>query len=258
LGDQPVVSNADVRRNLDQIDAGEFNAAKESSPQRTGRRPGHLVVGYSMLNYLEAELPPSASRYLRESMFGGDAAAAHILTINTPRRWQGLIALAAYYLGTPIAAYRAILEHVWSHASPTLQSEANWDLRLLRSMFRAGRFEVPLTGVHKVYRGVGGIDRKAAIRGLSWTTSRDVACWFALSQTYGSREPLVVTAEVDARDIIYFDNGRSEAEVILRRIPSAVVDADRSSWKDTAERQKFEIQSRNVEAFERLAERFHS
>jgi hypothetical protein len=164
---------------------------------------------------LESSLPKSALSYLRDGLFSGETEPAAWLVFYTPRLFRGLLVLAAYYLGTPNPGYGRILRDVWSMDSASLLTDAGWDIRRLRAVFRAGRLQAPFDGTQTIYRGVAGVDFKTACRGLSWTTSRDIACWFALRGSYGEREPIVVTAQVDASDIIYFDDERNESEVLF-------------------------------------------
>jgi len=54
-----------------------------------------------------------------------------------------------------------------------------------------------------------------AARGLSWTTSRAVACLFATihSCSAGAR-PLVLVADIPKGAFVHHDNGRSEHELV--------------------------------------------
>jgi hypothetical protein len=204
---------------------------------------------------LESSLPKSALSYLRDGLFSGETEPAAWLVFYTPRLFRGLLVLAAYYLGTPNPGYGRILRDVWSMDSASLLTDAGWDIRRLRAVFRAGRLQAPFDGTQTIYRGVAGVDFKTACRGLSWTTSRDIACWFALRGSYGEREPIVVTAQVDASDIIYFDDERNESEVITSRIPSAQVDFDPSSWAAAAERKIVATRRADLELLAQLEAR---
>jgi hypothetical protein len=185
---------------------------------------------------LERKLPKVAADHLYDGLFGGEADSGSALALASPDEFRGWVALTAYYLGTPNPGYRTILQQVWQHEAGYLQSFG--DLGLIRRMFRAGRYEVPLSGVHRVYRGVAGVDVKEASNGISWTTSRDVACWFAMREAYGERQPLVIAADIDAAHVVYYSNGRSEHEVIFGRRVVGQADPDRASWEAAAERNK--------------------
>jgi hypothetical protein len=64
---------------------------------------------------------------------------------------------------------------------------------------------------------------------VSWTTNRDVACWFAYR--YRQDQPIVLHAQVDASEVVYYEDNRYEQEVILRRMVPALVDAFPLTWK---------------------------
>lgn len=61
----------------------------------------------------------------------------------------------------------------------------------------------------RVYRGCGilGYD------GMSWTTSRETAVWFA--QRYGNNLPTILSGYVEPKDIIARHNNRDEKEVVV-------------------------------------------
>lgn len=72
----------------------------------------------------------------------------------------------------------------------------------------------------------------------SWTTDRDLACWFAMrfADLHGS--PLVLTADVAKRDIALFTNERSESEAVLIRPPAARIDGDAGDWTRCCQRKQ--------------------
>jgi hypothetical protein len=93
-------------------------------------------------------------------------------------------------------------------------------------------FEGPVT----IFRGVSGIGLRARAPGLSWTTSRDVACWYAHRYPFLQGAPLVLTAQVDGSELIYYENNRFEQEAIPARIPRALVDPNPSTWVEAMKR----------------------
>jgi len=114
--------------------------------------------------------------------------------------------------------------------------EVKHDVGFVRRLFKAARFEhwFPDTET-AIYRGACGIDVKTAAKGLSWTTSRDVAYWFAFRHI-GRGEPIVVTARVESSKVSHFDNDRPEMEVILRHSVPVALDPEPSSWRAAMER----------------------
>jgi|GEM_PF-4232089 len=95
-------------------------------------------MGYKYLAKLQHELPQYALRHL-DALFSGDPNVASRLATAAPNEYRGMVALAAYYLGTPNPGYREILSSVWSHDWDCLQNEVYGDLAFIRRMFRAGK-----------------------------------------------------------------------------------------------------------------------
>jgi hypothetical protein len=64
--------------------------------------------------------------------------------------------------------------------------------------------------------------------------------------------PLVVSADIDATDIIYWE-GSGEEEVVLRRKPAAVVDQSPETWDAAAKQYVKEAEARLEQARARWA-----
>jgi len=148
----------------------------------SGEKPRKIINGTlagDLYSKLESMLPDYASRHL-EGAISGDLSEAEDICVAAPNEWRGMIAMAAYYAGTPNPAYQEIIRAVWNHDHASLLSEAcgNGGTRLIRRMFIAAKFEHPFTGPVTIYRGTSGASPKCASKGLSWMISRDVACWF--------------------------------------------------------------------------------
>ncbi len=68
-----------------------------------------------------------------------------------------------------------------------------------------------------VYRGVAGTSRQRKVHGVSWTTSLDAACWFALRREFlGLCDPAVYAAETRVSEIFYYDNDAAGKIVVVR------------------------------------------
>jgi len=65
-----------------------------------------------------------------------------------------------------------------------------------------------------VYRGVAGSRGQRKVRGLSWTSSRDQACWWATR--FGLPDPAVYSATVARQEVYCYTDDRREAEFICR------------------------------------------
>jgi len=144
--------------------------------------------------------------------------------------------------------YEEALLHAWSAARG---NHASWPLSVIRSLFRRAnpaRFRAlsdPLPGVGPffVYRGVSGVGELRRERGVAWTSSHDLACWFALR--YDFPEPTVLRTQVEAPQIMaYLDQGqfgRKEQEFLIalpRRVRPTVhtheradLEAGKKRWR---------------------------
>jgi hypothetical protein len=65
-----------------------------------------------------------------------------------------------------------------------------------------------------VYRGVAGHGRRRRIAGWSWTTSIQVACWFA--RRFSLPNPTIFSAVVTRSEVYHYSKERSEYEVIVK------------------------------------------
>lgn len=74
---------------------------------------------------------------------------------------------------------------------------------------------LPHSGPFVVYRGVSGRGLLRRVRGLAWTASLDVACWFAM-RLGDLADPAVYKARIQADDVFFYANGRCEQEFVCR------------------------------------------
>jgi hypothetical protein len=176
-------------------------------------------------------------KHLDAALAGDDEAVAELVQDNYLWTEPGLgaAALAAYWLGTPLSAYRELLQSGW---------RANWRIfryglgalykHQVRSMFREAAFEHPFTAPMRIYRGASRESVCEASGGLSWTTQRDVACWFAY-RNYDSNG-FVITSEVDASQVLYYDEYGFEGEIVLESDIVGSLDSSPNDWKCGARR----------------------
>ena len=205
-----------------------------SMSQVMSRKPVNPVAADGLLHWIWDELPSYAQCYMEPTLTNADAEAAGNLVFAAPNDWRGLIALCAYWIGLPNPAYREIIDSVWNHDHHHLLKAARGGAPMVRRMFSAARFCIPLAGQVTVYRGAFGVPPEVAARGLAWTTARDVACWFACRQGRDDRS-LVISATVNASDLLYWSNDRQEHEVIPRRPLPFTIDGRLSEWKKVAD-----------------------
>jgi len=105
----------------------------------------------------------------------------------------------------------------------TRTNNAECSLENMRYLFESGRpahfrkegDRLPGPGPFKLYRGVAGKEPIRKARGLSWTSSLEIAAWFAARFEFANPAVLEVTVE-DAAVIAYMNSrGRHEREFIV-------------------------------------------
>lgn len=193
------------------------------------------IAGEDLCDWLLDELPDMERQSLIAA-FTGDLAEAEGLSLLLPNCYRGIAVVAAYYLGVLNPAYAEILRGVWSHDHDNLIAVVDGNLGLLRAMFQVGRFTCPFQGSIRLYRGVAGVSLETGAGGLSWSVSRDVAAYFAYRLANNASKSAVLTTEVDATDVIFWDDSRGEQEVILSVPPHAQIDPHPETWRSASQR----------------------
>jgi len=169
---------------------------------------------------------------LIEPAFSGDADAALALSYGHEKRQRGVITRICYEGGMPKVPFREVLGSSWDSSHEFVMNAASSHERL-RLMFKYAEFPIPdeLPETIQVWRGVSGISAKNARQGFSWTTDRNVACWFAI-RLDDVGKPLVITAQIPKRDVLYFSNERTENELLLLNPPKkATIDGSVEDWE---------------------------
>ena len=114
------------------------------------------------------------------------------------------------------AEYWALVGEVWIDTERPSEDEAIW--RELFGAERPGREALidplALASLPDPVRVFRGFDREGGERGLSWTTDRERADWFARRFAIGDREPRVAIGTVDKSRVIAYPLGRREAEIV--------------------------------------------
>ena len=199
----------------------------------TSHRPNDYSKGAFLLDALRRELPDYSSRHLEFRFWRRPGCSQRTSFLPAPRTMRGNIALCAYWIGLANPGYRAIVDAVWARDHQHLVAAVKNRLPLLRRMFILAQFNIPLTGVISIYRGAYRIDRARIQRGLSWTTDRSVASWFAYRPSrLNGPDPacVVITTKIDASQLIYYSDSRAEKEVIPRTVPTAWIDGVTTDW----------------------------
>ena len=179
---------------------------------------------------VEQYAEPWAVKYVTPA-FAGDAEAAFSLCVALSNSKRGEVAVAMWRAKVPREAFRSYFASAWDHDHRHVINAAGTRHRLAY-LFRYAAFPVPagLPDVVRVWRGTSKLTQADACSGYSWTTCRDVACWFAMRFAAGNGVPLVLAADVPKSDIALHHDERNEHEVVLLRPPRAWVDGQEADW----------------------------
>jgi hypothetical protein len=196
---------------------------------------------HALQKVIEEELSPDAMEdFIR--VLNGEGGVR--LVRLSPDALRGLVAFWLYYRFragiTEQSVFREVLDAAWNHNHPMVRRAVN-DRRVLRSMFRDAGFPSP-TGMPantEIWRGTSGISLRKARRGISWTTKRGVACWFATcfwAARHNKPLPLVIRATVATADLIFPSNERNEFETIYFEGHAAEIDGNEEDWRSAGRR----------------------
>lgn len=193
---------------------------------------------HEALKWLEENCLPHEWRHAAPA-FDGDMEEAFSLSCALRNELRGAVAVAMWRAKVPRPAYRVFLRSTWMHDHREVEAAAQ-NRRTLAYMFRYAAFELPaeLPDVVTVWRGTSYLSLEDAKKGYSWTTDRDMACWFAMRFSESNGSPLVLTADIAKCDIALFTNERGESEAVLMRPPTARIDGNASDWSDGYQRKK--------------------
>jgi hypothetical protein len=206
---------------------------------------------------IEHDLPDHATEDFDRVRSGDDApndifdregAAGVELIISCPHDMRGMVATWLYYRyragNVAQSIYREALNAAWNHDHHQVKQFVRNNRLQLRSMFQRAGFPVPkeMPDQVNIWRGCAGLSASATRSGISWTTDRDVACWFATHwgpNRFSLRaEALVIKATVPKSLLAIPWNERRESEAIFFDGQKAqiVVDGDPTDWWSAGER----------------------
>jgi hypothetical protein len=192
-------------------------------------------------NQLEGWLRGRAEKFnpgaavLIDEIKAGDERALGTLAFILSQQENAQLVRWPYMAKAPLPIFQEALRNRWTLNHHELCKAAGSIVRLF-DWFKAAAFEVPdFPDPLTVYRGTTGIDAKLAGEGVSWTLDKRIAAWFACTYRHQG-SPLVLRREVPVRDILLYDDGRNEQEVVTFSswLPT-VVDGDPEEWRELAD-----------------------
>jgi hypothetical protein len=143
----------------------------------------------------------------------------YIMTYEKPYQLKPLCRALSHVNAPAMAA--SLVELVWSASENMGQHLKAWrkiwqslsDPRLTMDEEERQQFVI-LPDKLQIFRGWGAIQgRKRGAKGLSWTTSRAMAEWFACR--FDVRPGYVASGWVDKKDVFAYLMGREESEIVV-------------------------------------------
>jgi hypothetical protein len=179
---------------------------------------------------IESEATPGGAAMVAGALRGEPGAAGRLVS-TVPDFMRGHVVMACHFARIPPREFSEALGRAWSLSHQAVLDAVN-NRRSLRAMFKYADCSIPddLPPVLQVWRGFAGASLAKGKRGLSWTLSRDVACFFAMRWEFTRKHPLVITANVPRGAVLHFSDDRGEAEVILFDVREAAVDGGEADW----------------------------
>jgi hypothetical protein len=177
-----------------------------------------------------------------EPTFKGDVDAAFKVWAALGNDKRGPVAVALWRAMVPPDAFRAYFSAAWDHDHRYVIGAAGTRRRLAH-MFRHAAFALPdhLPPVVAVWRGTSKLTLATARAGYSWTTDRDVACWFAMRYAGLNGSPLVLLTHVPLQEISMWHDLRVEREAVLMKVSAVVtIDGKIQDWDDGPHRSESE------------------
>lgn len=182
--------------------------------------------------------------------FAGDVDAAGQLSVTLDNCERGAVAYAMWKARVSRDAFRAYFTPAWEHDHRWVIQAAG-SRATLSKMFGYAAFDPPdhLPETVRVWRGTSHLTRKQAQSGYSWTTERDIACWFAVRHAGPNDRLMVLAADVPRRDIALYHDGRKESEAVLLTPPDAWIDSDVNDWRIAFERHQKKVTAQHRKWF---------
>ena len=214
-----------------------------------GNQFGETFYENKTREILEKYLVPEVAKFVRPTL-EGDPEAAYKLSSCLDNKLKGIVTVALWKAKVPTSAFNSMFENVWANDSWSLVLAVQ-SRRSLKAMFQYANFSIAqdLPDTFRVWRGTSGLNLNQARQGFSWTTDRDMACWFALRCAEINGNPLVVSTVISKDSVLYQSNDRNENEYVLMGSSQATIDGTLDDW---LERRDFVMAERKKEEAEEL------
>lgn len=191
------------------------------------------IATYDVLDPLLYEMPVHAREALEVALKDkrSSEAVRHAVWA-APNEWRGWVARFFHLRFVegrgPRRQHRAALAAAWDHDHAAVGAAAG-GRAALRRMFADAESKVPVRLGDPVvlWRGYS-VDDPLLRRGVSWTTDKRVAAWFAHLPRPVS--PVVLRCVVPRAAILHWSDERGEREAVCFETDGATVDGDPAEW----------------------------
>ena len=169
--------------------------------------------------------PECGQEYVAEAFEGDPDAVLNLMSALHDYQRAAMVHIL-YMARLRPEAFRGALEAAWiqsHHYQGVLRESGTW--RQFVRWCRYASFELPadVPDPVMIYRGVPNVTAARAAKGIAWTLDRERAKFFSMG--YGpfanrpDTTPMVVSAMVPRRMLIFYSNERKEQEVIPETLP---------------------------------------
>lgn len=174
-----------------------------------------------------------------KSIARGDVNSAESLLFQLTNADRATFARWVMSLPYPKEVQRAVLAGAWEHDHSHVINEAGTTRRLI-DWFKTAEFPTDhLPEAFPVWRGTRLCSLSQARRGMSWSTEKATACWFALRRARPEDMPsvIVLRRDITRQEVLFHWIERNEDEVLLKP-GGGVRDGDIDEWRKLAREAK--------------------
>lgn len=188
---------------------------------------------------LRRELPGYALEHM-DAALAPDATPGHAtsLIVAAPNEYRGAVVVLLYRRHAAVDVFRQALDDCWNHDHDVLVATVRSRITLKAMFLRAAFQTSDGSETVRVWRGTSDCPPARARGGLSWTTDRATACWFATTYRKGlGASPLVLQMDALRSAFLYHSDERQEAELVTfdARKFKRTIDGDPAEWNATGQ-----------------------
>jgi hypothetical protein len=200
------------------------------------------IASMSAANYLRMSLPAHCHQHIDMALDGDANQVRQLIRKVTRANYNFEIAdgnlsdvvRELWKAGVSGRALRIAVEVAWWNEHDIMLED--FGDSIVR-VFQAAQFPTShLPPRLTVWRG-GAVSPRELAKGLSWTTNRDTACWFAY-RFRTEHPPVVLCRTIWRKNVLAHITAHGEDEIIVSPAARAIIDNDQASWRVAADRRE--------------------